>query len=97
MNGKIADLGKQIEQLTKDKKDLQGQLDAANGKIQTLTNELEKVKQQGTADKATIQSLTEQLQQTKGALEKLKGDKTLSDQQKPVSYTHLTLPTTERV
>lgn len=61
---------------------LQSQLDAANGKIQTLSGELEKAKQQGTADKATIQSLTEQLQQAKNALEKLKSDKTLSDQQK---------------
>ena len=82
LNSQITDLGKQIEQLIKDKNTLQGQLDAANGKIQTLSGELEKAKQQGTADKATIQSLTEQLQQTKDALEKLKSDKTLSDQKK---------------
>ena len=61
---------------------LQSQLDAANGKIQTLSGELEKAKQQGITDASTIQSLTEQLQQTKDALEKLKSDKTLSEQQK---------------
>ncbi len=74
---------------------LQGQLDAANGKIQTLSGELEKAKQQGTADASTIQSLTEQLQQTKNALEKLKSDKTLSDQQKQAEIDRLNGQITE--
>ena len=82
LNGKIAELGKQIEQLTKEKGSLQQQLDTATGNVQKLTSELEKAKQQGTADAATIANLTGQVSTLTQQLEKLKGDKTLSEQQK---------------
>lgn len=63
-------------------KNLQAQLNDANGKIQTLSGELDKAKQQGIADKATIERITGELKQTKNTLEQLKSDKTKSDEEK---------------
>ena len=82
LNGKIAELGKQIKQLTTEKQTLQQQLDTATGNVQKLTGELETAKQQGKADKATIERITGELQQAKQQIEQLKSDKTKSDEQK---------------
>ena len=78
----IEKLNGQIAQLNKDKQELQGKLGTATGNVQKLTAELEKAKQQGTADASTIANLNKQVSELQGKLEKLKSDKTLSDEQK---------------
>ena len=85
LNGKIAELGKQITQLaalTQEKQGLQGKLDAANEKISTLTQQLQQAQIKADADKKQLQELTNALQQEKQQLEQLKSDKTKSDEQK---------------
>lgn len=82
LNTKIADLGEQITQLTKDKETLQQQLTKTQENVNTLQSELEKAKQQGTVDKAKIEKLTSQVDTLNKQVKQLEDDKVKSEQEK---------------
>ena len=64
-------------------------------RIQQLEQELEKAKRQGTADKSKIEELNGQISTLNGQLEKLKSDKTLSEQEKQAEIDKLNGQITE--
>lgn len=80
-----------LDKLNGDKKAqaIKEQLSNATQQISSLQGELETAKQQGKADASTIANLTGQVSTLTQQLEKLKSDKTLSEQQKQAKIDEL--------
>ena len=95
LNTKITELGKQITQLTQEKSSLTEQLQTAQQSISTLQDKLQKATEQGTADKSKIEQLNGQVSTLNSQLEKIKSDKTLSEQQKQAEIDKLNGQITE--
>ena len=82
LNGKIADLGKQIAQLTQENTSLKGQIATLQATISRLTEEANQCHVSDGAKAQELEKVKQQLTQAQSDLEKLKKDKTKSDTEK---------------
>ena len=82
LNGKIADLGKQIEKLTQENTSLKDQIAALQATISRLTEDANQCHVSDGAHAQELEKVKQQLTQAQSDLEKLKTDKTQSDQEK---------------
>ena len=82
LNAQIAELGKQIEELTQENTSLKGQIATLQATVARLTQEANQCHASDGAKAQELEKVKKQLTQAQSDLEKLKTDKTQSDQEK---------------
>ena len=95
LNGKIADLGKQIEKLTQENTSLKDQIAALQATISRLTEDANQCHVSDGAKAQELEEVKKQLTQAQSDLEKLKTDKTQSDQEKQKEIDRLSAQVTQ--
>ena len=95
LNGQITNLGKQIEKLTQENTSLKGQIATLQATVARLTEEANQCHVSDGAKAQELEKVKQQLTQAQSDLEKLKADKTQSDQEKQKEIDRLSAQVTQ--
>ena len=95
LNGQITNLGKQIEKLTQENTSLKGQIATLQATVARLTEEANQCHVSDGAKAQELEKVKQQLTQAQSDLEKLKADKTQSDQEKQKEIERLSTQVTQ--